>query len=127
MSDGTSSSARVSFNDMTFWSDVLGITVFTGNIQLVELLLRVILGNPAIRIKSVKVQVRIENPGARGLILDILAEGTDGTIYNLEIQQRMRDSPPERARFHEALLTKKALDPGTAFDELKDVYVIFLV
>lgn len=60
---------------------------FDGYTDAAELLIRIILNKPDIRVKSVKIQRRIKNLLGRDICLDIDADDETGKEYNIEVQR----------------------------------------
>ena len=77
-----------------------------------ELLLRIILNKPNIRVKSVKTQRRMKNLLGRDICLDIDADDETGKKYNVEIQRADNGADRKRARYHSSILDAHLLQPG---------------
>ncbi|MBR4344206.1 MAG: hypothetical protein IKP88_16155, partial [Lachnospiraceae bacterium] len=60
---------------------------FDGYIEGAELLLRIILDKPDIRVKSVTTQRQMKNLLGRDICLDIDADDDSGKKYNIEVQR----------------------------------------
>ena len=99
---------------------------FDGYTEGAELLLRIILNKPDIRVKSVKTQRRIKNLLGRDICLDIDADDEDGTEYNVEIQRADKGADRKRARYHSSILDAHLLNPGDDFSNLPENFVIFI-
>ena len=99
---------------------------FDGYTEGAELLLRIILNKPDIRVKSVKTQRRIKNLLGRDICLDIDADDEDGTEYNVEIQRADKGADRKRARYHSSILDAHLLHPGDDFSNLPETFVIFI-
>ena len=100
-------------------------TCFDGDIAAVELILRIILDKPDLKVSRVETQKLIKSLSGRDIWLDINAT-SDGVEYNVEIQRADKGAEPERARVHSSMIDSHALAPGSDFDELPDCYVIFI-
>ena len=99
---------------------------FDGYTDGAQLLLRIILNKPDIRVKSVKTQRRIKNLLGRDICLDIDADDEDGTEYNVEIQRADKGADKKRARYHSSILDAHLLSPGDDFSDLPETFVIFI-
>ena len=99
---------------------------FDGYTDGAQLLLRIILNKPDIRVKSVKTQWRIKNLLGRDICLDIDADDEDGTEYNVEIQRADKGADRKRARYHSSILDAHLLYPGDDFSNLPETFVIFI-
>ncbi|MCR4818712.1 MAG: PD-(D/E)XK nuclease family transposase [Fretibacterium sp.] len=88
-------------------------------------MLRVILGKDDLIVKKVRTQHFLKG-FARFVYLDVYAVDSEGTIYNIEIQQEDEGADLRRPRFHGAMLDTHALKAGQDFKELPERYVIVI-
>ncbi len=95
------------------------------NISCVEEMLRVILSKPDLVVKTARTQKMFQG-FRRSIYLDIYAEDSKGTRYNIEIQQSNEGADPRRARFHMGMVDVHSLKSGQDFRELPECYVIFI-
>ena len=96
-----------------------------GNLACVEEILRVILGKPDLTVKTAQTQ-RMLQGFKRSIYLDVYAEDSKGTQYNIEIQQSNEGADLRRARFHMGMIDVHSLKAGQDFKELPECYVIFI-
>ena len=128
----TDSEQRQEINDLidnlTLFDDDLMGKVFDENIEVAELLLRLILERDDIKVLWVKGQEELKNPvvGGRTIRLDIWAVLGDGRQVNVEVQRNGKGSHVRRARFHSSMLDSRMLKKNEKFRNLKDSYVIFI-
>ena len=99
---------------------------FDGYTDGAELLLRIILNKPDIRVKSVKTQRRMKNLLGRDICLDIDADDETGKEYNVEVQRAEKGADRKRARYHSSILDAHLLQPGNDFSDLPETFVIFI-
>jgi hypothetical protein len=99
---------------------------FDDNIEGTELLLQIILNKPDIKVTRVKTQRMMKNLAGRDIWLDIDANDTEGTEYDIEIQRADRGANPKRARYHSSILDAHLLKPHYDFSKLPESYVIFI-
>ena len=99
---------------------------FDGYTDGAQLLLRIILNKPDIRVKSVKTQRRMKNLLGRDICLDIDADDEDGTEYNVEVQRADKGADKKRARYHSSILDAHLLSLGDDFSDLPETFVIFI-
>ena len=99
---------------------------FDGYTDGAQLLLRIILNKPDIRVKSVKTQRRMKNLLGRDICLDIDADDENGTEYNVEVQRADKGADKKRARYHSSILDAHLLSPGDDFSDLPETFVIFI-
>ncbi len=95
------------------------------SIACVEEILRVILGKPDLTVKTAQMQ-RMLQGFKRSIYLDVYAEDSKGTRYNIEIQQSNDEANLCRARFHMRMIDVHSLKAGQDFKELSECYVIFI-
>ena len=88
-------------------------------------MLRVILCKPDLVVKTARTQKMFQG-FRRSIYLDIYAEDSKGTRYNIEIQQSNEGADPRRARFHMGMVDVHSLKSGQDFRELPECYVIFI-
>ena len=70
------------------------------------------------------VEVGKENKSIR---MDIKAEDSDGTVYDVEMQNKyQKDNIERRIRYYAALLDCDTIKPGDAYEFLPDVFIIFV-
>ena len=62
----------------------------------------------------------------RSIYLDVYAEDSEGTRYNIEIQQSNDGAYFRLARFHMGTIDVHSLKAGQDFKELPECYVIFI-
>lgn len=99
---------------------------FDDNISGTELLLRIILNKPDIKVKNVKTQKVMKNLLGRDIWLDIDADDSEGKEYDIEIQRADKGADRKRARYHSSILDAHLLQPKEDFSDLPETYVIFI-
>ncbi len=102
--------------------------VFDRNTETTELLLNIILGRNDMEVTEVVAQREYKNPvtGGRSIKLDIYAKGSDGKVYDIEVQNENAGADVRRARFHSSMLDTKMLKEKQKFREIHESYVIFI-
>lgn len=99
---------------------------FDGYTDGAQLLLKIILDKPDIRVRSVKAQRRMKNLLGRDVCLDIDADDEAGREYNVEVQRADKGADRRRARYHSSILDAHLLKPGDDFTDLPETFVIFI-
>ena len=99
---------------------------FEGAPECVELVLRIVLNKPDLKVVDVHTQVFVANLLKRSVRLDVLAVDSEGRMYNIEIQRDEKGAGMKRARFNNSLMDAKWTEKGTKFDDLPENYVIFV-
>ena len=115
-------------DNMDLFDDDLMSMVFDSNIPATELLLKIILKRDDIKVISVVGQREFQNPivGGRNIRLDILAKGSTGKHYNIEVQKKPEGAHVRRARFNSSMMDSRMLKEGQEFSELRDSYIVFI-
>ncbi len=91
-----------------------------------QLLLETLLG---IKVGRVKVNVEhtfLYSSDYRSIRLDVYISDEVEVHYNVEMENRGRETLPQRSRFHQAEMDVMSLAPGMPFLEMKPVYVVFI-
>ena len=101
--------------------------LFKDNIELTELVLRIILSKQDLSVTQIETQADMKRvTGARSICLDAAATDAVGTKYDIEIQRATDGARPKRARYHASVLDIENLDAGHEFEELPTTYTIFI-
>ena len=91
-----------------------------------EEILRVIIGDPAIKVIESRPQMSLRNTAAKSVVLDVLCEDASGRRYNVEVQKSDDDDHVKRARYNQANIDTMFTEKGINYRELPDVYIIFI-
>ena len=90
-----------------------------------KILLEMILGKKLHDINVREQHSIVYNPKYHSVRLDIIATGTDGIEYNVEMQT-LREFTELRARYYHSQMDVELLQAGRRYDELTEAYVIFI-
>ena len=96
------------------------------NFEGVELILRIVLGQKNITVKSVRTQEPMKNLQGRSAILDVHAVDSTKKEFDVEIQRKDAGAGAKRARHNSSLLDAHILKPGDDTEDIPDSYVIFI-
>ena len=99
---------------------------FEGNTASMELVLRIVLEKPDLKVLDVHTQVFVENLLNRSVRLDILATDSTGAKLNVEIQRSDKGAGRKRARYNSSMMDANLLKKGEDFDQLPETWVIFI-
>ena len=112
---------------LTLMDDEFLETCFRGNKEGAELLLKIILGNEALRVQRVTVQKAVPNLYGRKVRLDIFAVDGEGRLYDIEVQVGGKASDLiRRARMYSALMDAGQKVKGMNYGSLHETWVIFI-
>lgn len=92
----------------------------------VEDVLRIIFHEPELTIIELVPQYSIKNLYGRSIRLDALCRMEDGRYINVEIQKSDNDNHLKRARYNASCITANASEPGENFENIKDVYIVYI-
>lgn len=98
---------------------------FEENIEATELVLRIVLNKPDIKVVKVQTQYSMKNIKGRSLRLDIYATDSEDKKYNIEIQRADKGAGAKRARYNSSLIDSNILPTGFEVENLAETYVIF--
>lgn len=79
-----------------------------------------------IKVVQVVPQNSIKNLQGRSVIVDALCEKQDGTFINVEVQKSDNDNHQKRVRYNASCITANVMDPGTKFEKIPDLIVIYI-
>lgn len=94
--------------------------------EVCEEILRTILEDPKLVVNEVVTQSSARNIYGRSVRLDALCTLGNGTKCNIEVQRSDNDNHLKRARFNAANITVKESNPGDTFEDVMDVYIVYI-
>ena len=106
--------------------DDLMTNFFDGSNECMELVLRIVMDMPELKVMEVRTQKELNNLHGRSVQMDVLAVDGEGRIINVEIQRADKGAGSRRARYHSSILDTSLLDKGEDFGKLPETYVIFI-
>ena len=112
--------------EFTLMDDDFMSVFFNNDAQCTEYILRIIMENPTLSVKSVKTQYGVKNLQGRSVRLDVRAKDASGTVYDIEIQQADKGAGARRARYNSALMDADETVAGMDTEKLSETYVIFI-
>ena len=99
---------------------------FEGNTECIELVLQIVLNKSDLKVIDVRTQVFVENLLNRSVRMDVLATNSTGKKFNVEVQRADKGAGRKRARYNSSMMDANVLKKGEDFEQLPDVYVIFI-
>ena len=111
---------------LRYMDDDFMTVCLTDNYEGVELILRIILGQEDITIKSVRTQELMKNLQGRSAVLDVHAVDSAHKEFDVEIQRSDAGAGAKRARYNSSLLDAHILRSGDDTEDIPDSYVIFI-
>ena len=107
--------------------DELMTVVFSGDKKVTQFLIRILLNRNDLIVKKSMTQVQKSNLFGRSVKLDIVAEDIFKQEYNIEIQREKSGAGGKRIRYHQAMLDSHTLEKGKDFNQLPNLYIIFIL
>ena len=111
--------------DLTLLDDTF-MKIALNDIEACQHVIRILMDDPTIEIVEVRSQYRISKLVSKDAVLDILAEDTQGRVYNLEIQRKTTLNHARRTRRYNAMVDAEYLEKGKEYSEMPEVYVIYI-
>ena len=99
---------------------------FDNYIEGMQLLLHIFFGRDDLIVKHVVTQQSADNLYGRGVRFDVLAEDSEGKLYDCEVQRANEGAIPRRARYNSSMMDSRELAKGAEFSELPETWVIFI-
>lgn len=100
--------------------------VLAQNIPVCQEMLRTILEDDSLVVTSVITQSDERNLYGRSVRLDALCILGNGTKVNVEVQRSNNDNHLKRARFNASSITVRDSNPGTKFEDVLELYIVYI-
>ena len=91
-----------------------------------QLLLRIFLDRDDLVVRRVVTQQSADNLYGRGVRFDVLAEDSEGKLYDCEVQRANEGAVARRARYNSSMMDSRELAKGAEFAALPETWVIFI-
>ena len=91
-----------------------------------QLLLRIFFDRDDLIVKQVVTQQSADNLYGCGVRFDVLAEDSEGKLYDCEVQRANEGAIPRRARYNSSMMDSRELAKGAEFAALPETWVIFI-
>jgi len=62
----------------------------------------------------------------KGIRLDVYVDDENGTVYNIEMQTKVKKELPKRSRYYQGMIDMNLIERGAKYKELKLSFVIFI-
>ena len=99
---------------------------FDGQTDCMELLLRIVMRKPELKVIRMRTQREVPNIYGRAVRFDVFATDGKGTEYNIEVQRSDSGANPKRARFNCSMLDTMSIESGTNWEDFPPTCVIFI-
>ena len=112
---------------MRLFDDEFMSAVFSNDIEVTQLLIRILLNRNDLTVTKSMSQVQKTNLFGKSVKLDVVAEYIFKTEYNIEIQRADAGAGARRIRYHQAMLDSHTLQKGGSYKDLPNLYIIFIL
>jgi hypothetical protein len=96
------------------------------DIEVAEEVLKIIMQKHGLTVIKCEVQRFLRNIDAHSVVLDLLCEDEDHSIIHVEVQKKDDDDHQKRVRFNISNIDTVFTEKGIKYEELPDVYAIFI-
>lgn len=96
------------------------------SIPVCQEMLRVIMEDKSLIVTDVVTQSSERNLYGRSVRLDALCTLGNGVKVNIEVQRSDNDNHLKRARFNASSITVRDSEPGTEFDDVLELYIVYI-
>ena len=115
------------YQEPTFTDDFMFGKVLVNNPEICRRLLEVLLEIKIKRISFPERQKTVEIlSDGKGIRLDVYVDDENGTIYNIEMQTKVKKELPKRSRYYQGMIDMNLIERGAKYKELKLSFVIFI-
>ena len=123
----TSVYRRKPFQELTFTDDFMFRQVLTGDPdlcrRLIELLLDVEIDHIVYKDDDRSLGF---NSDAKGVRVDVYLRDDEGSVFDLEMQNKDEKDLPKRSRYYQGLIDRDNLLSGKDYEELPNSYIVFI-
>ena len=115
------------YKELTFTDDFMFGKVLVNNPEICRRLLEVLLEIKIKKISFLEKQKTIEIlSDGKGIRLDVYVDDENGTVYNIEMQTKVKKELPKRSRYYQGMIDMNLIERGAKYKELKLSFVIFI-
>ena len=117
---------RVLIQKLRLIDDTFFNVCFDNYTEGMQLLLRIFFDRDDLVVRRVVTQQSADNLYGRGVRFDVLAEDSEGKLYDCEVQRANEGATARRARYNSSMMDSRALAKGAGFAALPETWVIFI-
>ena len=112
--------------NMRLMDDAFMRAALKDNIEAAQLILRIILDKPDLKVVRIKTQVEVKNLYGRSIWMDADVMDNMGNLFDVEMERDKYRASPKRLRYHSAMRDTSSLKEGEDFEKLPTSYIIFV-
>ena len=115
------------FSELTFTDSFMFAHIMVHHPDICKEVIRRVVGDNIGKFEYARSEdsIKITND-ARGIRLDILVKGEDGTMYNIEMQNAQLNDEKKRLRYYQGAIDQELLKPGDPFSKLPESIVAMI-
>ena len=117
---------RVLIQKLRLIDDTFFNVCFDNYTEGMQLLLRIFFDRDDLVVRRVVTQQSADNLYGRGVRFDVLAEDSEGKLYDCEVQRANEGAISRRARYNSSMMDSRELAKGAEFSALPETWVIFI-
>ena len=117
---------RVLIQKLRLIDDTFFNVCFDNYTEGMQLLLRIFFDRDDLVVRRVVTQQSADNLYGRGVRFDVLAEDSEGKLYDCEVQRANEGATARRASYNSSMMDSRALAKGAEFAALPETWVIFI-
>lgn len=91
-----------------------------------QYVLRVLTGIRDLKVIEIRTEYRISKSTSHDVVLAVLAEDSNGKLYNIEIQRADTINHARRVRLYVSMIDSEYLEKGKSYAELPELFVIYI-
>ena len=116
---------RKSFDDLTIADDFMFCKVMQDK-SICTTVLNMILADSIGPISDISYQKTFDQAGyAKSIRLDVWVTGSDGSVYDVEMQTTNKQDLAKRLRYYQSVIDVSSLEKGGHYTDLHDLFIIF--
>ena len=116
------------YQELTFTDDFMFGKVLVNNPEICRRLLEVLL---EIKIKKISFPERQKTieilADGKGIRLDVYVDDENGTVYNIEMQTKIKKELPKRSRYYQGMIDMNLIERGAPYKDLKLSFIFLYV
>lgn len=114
------------YDELTFADDFMFCQIMADNPELCRKVIELILQQPIKRVVVSKQHEKKYRNDRHGIRLDVYADDTAGSVYDIEMQTSASTPIPMRSRYYQSMIDTGYLRSGKSYDSLPKSYIIFI-
>ena len=116
---------RKPFDDLTIVDDYIFCLVMQDK-SICTTLLNMVLANSIGPITDITYQKTFDQVGyAKGIRLDVWVTGSNGNVYDVEMQTTNKQDLAKRLRYYQSVIDVSSLEKGSYYTDLPDSFILF--